>query len=253
MIIANRTQELLLFNRMVEGSVANRVLLIKAESGLGKTSLLIRFKHTLSTKNTLCVEMDLKSAQRGISYVFSRIRKVLGEQHFPCLNAAVERYLRSGIEVSDTTIIGKDNQFSVVLSNVDESTRNFRLTELREAFFHDLQRIPQKLVFLFDTYEKAPQELADWLEGEFLADVVDTPKLIVVIAGQRIPQATIEWMDLHHCCCLEAILDREAWYEYSQNKKLPFNRDEVNMAMLILKGQPQEIDKTLQALKSKQQ
>lgn len=148
-----------------------------------------------------------KSAQLGISYFFSRVRQRLGEQRFPCLNAAVGSYLSSGIEVSDTKITGNNNQFSVVLSNVDENTRNFRLTELREAFFRDLRKIPQKLVFLFDTYEKAPSELANWLGGEFLADVVDTPKLIVVIAGQQIPQPTIEWMDLHECCCLEAILD----------------------------------------------
>ncbi|BAB76681.1 ATP-binding protein [Anabaena sp. FACHB-709] len=252
MIIANRTQELLFFHQMVEGSIPNRVLLIKAESGLGKTSLLARFKHTLSTQKTLCVDMDLKSAQLGISYFFSRVRQRLGEQRFPCLNAAVGSYLSSGIEVSDTKITGNNNQFSVVLSNVDENTRNFRLTELREAFFRDLRKIPQKLVFLFDTYEKAPSELANWLGGEFLADVVDTPKLIVVIAGQQIPQPTIEWMDLHECCCLEAILDREAWYKYSQDKKLPFNQDEVKMAMRIFKGHPQNIDKTLQALKSEQ-
>ncbi|MEH2254766.1 hypothetical protein [Nostoc sp.] len=252
MIIANRTEELRLFNQMVQGSFGKRVLLIEAKSGLGKTQLLALFQHSLP-RNILSVPVDLKTAQRGIPYIFSCVRKRLGEKSFPSLNAAVGQYLKSGIEVSDTRMTGNDNQLSVVLSNVDESTRNFRLTELREAFFQDLRKIPQTLVFLFDSYEKAATELANWLGGEFLADVVDTPKLIVVIAGQQIPQPTIEWMDLHHCCCLEAILDREAWYEYSQNKKLPFNRDEVNMAMLILKGQPQEIDKTLQALKSKQQ
>lgn len=67
MIIANRTQELLLFNRMVEGRVAKRILLIKAESGFGKTWLLARFKHTLPEENVLCVDIDIKSAQRGMA------------------------------------------------------------------------------------------------------------------------------------------------------------------------------------------
>ncbi len=244
MIIANRTKELQLFNQIVQGSLAEQVLLIEAKSGFGKTWLLARFKHNLPI-NTLCVLIDIKSAQRGIPYIFSCVRNRLGQERFPKLNAAVQRYLSSGVEVSDTTMIGKDNQLSVVLSNVDESTRNFRLTELREAFFQDLQVIPQKLVFLFDSYEKAPTELADWLGGEFLAEVVYTPKLIVVIAGQHIPQPTIEWMHLYHSCCLEAILDREAWYKYSKDSKLPFNSDEVRMAMDILKGQPADIVKAL--------
>ncbi|WP_414623816.1 hypothetical protein [Calothrix sp. CCY 0018] len=198
--------------------------------------------------------IDLKSArERGIPYIFSCVRSRLGQERFSKLNAAQQRYLSSGVEVSGTTMIGKDNQLSVVLSNVDKSTRNFRLTELHETFFQDLRTISQKLVFLFDSYEKATSELANWLGGKFLADVVDTHKLIVVIAGQQIPKPTIEWMDLHHCCCLEGISDREAWYKYSKDSKLPFNRDEVGMAMQILKGQPADIVKTLEALAREQQ
>lgn len=252
MIIANRTKEVQLFNQIVQGSFAKRILLIEAQSGLGKTWLLARFKHALPT-NTLCVQVDLKSAQRGIPYIFSCVRSRLGEERFSRLNAAVQQYLSSGVEVSDTTMIGKDNQLSVVLSNVDESTRNFRLTELREAFFHDLRKIPQKLVFLFDSYDKAPTELADWLGGEFLGGVVETHKLIVVIAGQRIPQPTIEWMDLHHCCRLEAILDREAWYQYSKDSKLPFNQDELKVAIDYFDGNPAEIVKMLETLVRKRQ
>ncbi|MBD2533868.1 hypothetical protein H6G97_31700 [Nostoc flagelliforme FACHB-838] len=246
MIIANRTQELLLFNQMVKGSFGKRVLLIEAKSGLGKTQLLALFQHSLP-KNILSVPVDLKTAQQGIPYIFSRVRKRLGEESFPSLNAAVRRYLKSGIEIADTTMTGNDNQLSVVLSN-DESTRNFRLTELREAFFQDLRKIPQTLVFLFDSYEKAATELANWLEGEFLADVVDTPKLIVVIAGQKIPQPTIEWMNLHHCCCLEAISEAKAWYDYTQKAGLRLNQDQVKTAMQILGGEPAPIVQWLQTL-----
>ncbi|MFN6463500.1 MAG: hypothetical protein RMZ41_017030 [Nostoc sp. DedVER02] len=252
MIIANRTEELRFFNQMVQGSVAKRVLLIEAKSGLGKTQLLARFKHTLP-QNILSVQMDLKTAQLGIPYVFSCVRKRLGNERFPHLNAAVGQYLKSGIEVSNTTMIGKDNQLSVVLSNVDESTRNFRLTELREAFFYDLRKIPQTLVFLFDSYEKAITELADWLGGEFLTEVVDTEKLIVVIAGQKIPQPTIEWMDLHHCCRLKAISEAKAWYEYTQQTGLRLNQDQVTTTIQILEGQPALIVQWLETLARERQ
>ena len=251
-MIANRTKEIELFNNIVLGKNPKRILLIEAESGFGKTWLLAKFKHTLA-KNTLCVLVDLKSAQRGIPYIFSRTRHILGWKHFPTLNAAVERYLSSSIKISDTTMIGKDQQFSVVLSGIDEDTHNFRLTELGEAFFHDLHNIRQKIIFLFDSYEKSPTELALWLEGEFFTGVVDTHKLIVVIAGQKVPKPTIEWMDLHQSCCLKAIMESNAWYSYSQNAGFSLNQDEVKTAMRIFKGQPAEIVKTLEALAKEEQ
>ncbi|MEH2180459.1 hypothetical protein [Nostoc sp.] len=247
MIIANRTEELRLFNQMVQGSFAKRVLLIEAKSGLGKTQLLALFMHSLP-RNILSVPVDLKTAQRGIPYIFSCVRKRLKNKHFPYLNAAVGRYLKSGIEVSDTTMTGNDNQLSVVLSNVDESTRNFRLIELREAFFQDLRKIPETLVFLFDSYEKAATELANWLGGEFLTEVVDTDNLIVVIAGQHIPQPTIEWMDLHHYFRLEAISEPKAWYDYTQKAGLHLTPDQVKTTMRIFEGQPASIVQWLETL-----
>ena len=247
MKIANRTQEIKLFQSIIQGNFPQRVLLIKAKSGFGKTWLLAQFKHTLPA-STLSVQVDLRTAYRGIASIFSSVCKKLGQERFPKLNDAVQRYLSAGVEISDTTMIGQDQQFSVVLTNVDKETRDFRLTQLREAFFQDLRTIRQKMVFLFDSYEQAPTELAGWLEGEFLAEVVDTSQLIVVIAGQEIPKATIEWMDIHHCCCLGAILDREAWYKYTQYKQLSLNSDHVWAVMNVLEGNPAEIDIMLATL-----
>ncbi|MBC6434192.1 hypothetical protein FM036_27660 [Nostoc sp. HG1] len=86
MIIANRTEELRLFNQMVEGSIAKRVLLIEAKSGLGKTQLLKRFMHSLP-RNILSVPMDLKTAQRGIPYIFSCVRKRFSPHFSPSVRS----------------------------------------------------------------------------------------------------------------------------------------------------------------------
>ncbi|MEH1862214.1 MAG: hypothetical protein V7L21_30370 [Nostoc sp.] len=247
MIIANRTEELLLFNRMVEGTVAKRILLIKAESGFGKTWLLTRFKHTLPEENVLCVDIDIKSAERGIAYIFDCVPDYLGKKRFPRLNAAMEQYLSSGIEVSDTTMIGKDNQLSVVLSSEDKLALDLRFAKVQEAFFQDLEQIPEKLVFLFDSYQKAPTELANWLSGKFLRQVVKIKKLIVVIAGQEIPEPTVEWMGLHDFCPLGAISELKAWCDYAQNEGLSLNEFQVESAMILCEGQPA---KTMTALKT---
>jgi hypothetical protein len=252
MRIANRTQELRLFQRMVSGEVSQRILLIEAPSGLGKTNLLLKFEHHCpSTVATAWV--DLKAAQTGIAYLFSRIRKKLGAEKFPRFSAAVQQFLSGGVQVSDNVLSGQENQIQVVLNIEDENLRNFRLSGLQEAFFQDLSRMPQPVLLILDTFNAAPDTLASWIGGGFLAEVADTPNVFVVIAGQHTPQMSGEWMNCAHHCCLEKMTDREAWYKYAKDAGLPLNLDNIWPVVEIFEGQPAEIAKTLEALARKQQ
>src|SRR5437660_519675 len=92
MKLANRQPELTLFAQIVAGQVGQSILLIKAESGLGKTDLLARFARDCP-QNTLLVRVDLKAAQSGIPYVFWRVREELERMEFPRFSAAVSHLL----------------------------------------------------------------------------------------------------------------------------------------------------------------
>jgi hypothetical protein len=139
------------------------------------------------------------------------------------------------------------------LNEEDENRRNFRLERLQDAFFQDLSQLNQPILIILDTFNAAPDQLVNWIGGGFLTEAITIPKLTVVIAGQQVPKPTIEWMNCHHFCRLEPILDTDAWYTYAKNQGLPFNQDEVRMAVRILKGLPAEIVKNFEALAREQQ
>ncbi len=73
---ANRTRELHLFEQMLRRQVRERILLVEAPSGYGKTGLMGRFE-ILCSQGIHPVLIDLKGAQAGIAFVFSRIQRVL--------------------------------------------------------------------------------------------------------------------------------------------------------------------------------
>ena len=245
--LANRTQEIAQFLKMVEGRCEERIFLIEAPSGCGKTSLLMRFEAECP-KEVKSAWVDLKAAQTGAPYVFSRIRKKLGAEQFPQFIRAVQQFMSGGVEVSGNEIQGQENQIQVVLNVQDESLRNMRLIALREAFFQDLVALPHPVLLILDTFNEAPETLANWIAGEFLAEVADAPNVLAVVAGQQVPEPSGEWMRCHYHCGLENILEIDAWWDYAQIQGLPFSRDEVGMAIRILKGQPSEIVKTFEAL-----
>src|SRR4028119_1463654 len=213
---ANRTRELHLFEQMLRRQVRERILLIEAPSGYGKTGLMGRFDEILCSQKIHPVLIDLKGAQAGIASVFSWIQRVLGKPRFRNFNAQSDRFLNSGVEIQNNRLTGEGSQIQVIL-DVPPQERNYRLTKLQEVFFEDLERFDRPIAFILDTYNGATEELAGWIESQFLAEVALNPKLFAIVAGQNIPKPAIEWQNWYHRCKLDRIMEREAWYGYVQD------------------------------------
>jgi ABC-type molybdenum transport system ATPase subunit/photorepair protein PhrA len=245
--LANRTQEIAQFLKMVEGRCEERIFLIEAPSGCGKTSLLMRFEAECP-KEVKSAWVDLKAAQTGAPYVFSRIRKKLGASNFPRFNRAVQQFMSGGVEVSHNELQGQDNEINIILTSPDEQVRNLRLTTLREAFFQDLATLPHPVLLILDTFNAAPETLANWIAGEFLAEVADAPNLFAIVAGHRAPEPSGEWMRCHHRCRLDNILEIDAWCEYVEAVGFPFNRGQVDVLVRYLGGRPSEIVQSFESL-----
>jgi hypothetical protein len=249
MRLANRTKEVEFFKKMVRGETTKRILLIQATSGMGKTSLLAEFAALcpVHAEAALLVKIDLKSAQTGIAYIFSKLQRGLGEESFTRFDAALNKFLSAGVEVSDNQIEGTENQIQVVLNAESEEVRNFRLSKLQEAFFRDLSAIKKPVVMILDTFNLAPASVADWVGGSFLAAVAEVRNIRVVIAGQSVPKPTIEWEDIAETHCLMGISDIEAWHLFVEARGLPFEREAVKAFVRVFNGNPDLIAKVFES------
>jgi hypothetical protein len=236
---ANRTRELERFRQMLRKEIPERILLIEAPSGYGKTGLMGRFEK-LCSQEIHPVLIDLKGAQAGITFVFSRIQRVLGKKRFPNFNAQIDRFLNSGVEIQNNRLTGEGSQIQVIL-DVPPEERKYRLTQLQQVFFEDLERFDRPIAFILDTYNGATEELAGWIESQFLAEVALNPKLFAIVAGQHIPQPTIEWQNYHHCCQLDRIMEREAWYGYVKDVGYCFSAQEIDMLIDAVGGVPAQV------------
>jgi hypothetical protein len=248
--LANRTDELAFFQKMVQGQIEHRILLIQAASGYGKTGLMGRFADQCPT-GTIAVRLDLKAAAGlGIAYVFYRIRKVLAVQAFRNYEQAIAKFLPSDrtmaeIEISGNELSGDQSLIQVVLQGQSEAERQFRLQQVQSAFFKDLRQSRSSIVFILDTFNGATPELRAWVEGQFLMEVADNERLYCVVAGQEVPEASIEWEPLHHKCCLKPIRDHELWYRYAKDAGLPFDQKELGMLVDLFEGVPSLIGQAL--------
>jgi len=96
----------------------------------------------------------------------------------------------------------------------------------------------ENLVIIIDTFNAAGAELANWIGGEFLAAVSHTSNLTVVLAGQNVPTASLEWSEIAEYHKLEAIRDADAWHECAETAGIHFERKEIETLCWIFDGHP---------------
>ena len=84
-----------------------------------------------------------------------------------------------------------------------------------------------------------------WLAGDFLHRISHTSNVIVVIAGQNIPEPTLEWEQYCQTIHLSR-LSKELWFEYARRicAILP-SPDYIDAFYEMLDGQPSEMAKAL--------
>ena len=198
-----------------------RLLTIRDESDKGKSALLkyLRYKcqfgnppvavslvplNELQPKTTYALVQYVVDALRGFGCEFPEFRAVEDERIDRRLGAiadaigTVQAGEVSGGEVAGVKVEG-DATFNVS-GTVDPDVQGSLRARAVEAFVADLRRVTAErpVVILLDTYEQCGRALEQWVPSFLQGNLFDPDgpmeKLIVVIAGQRVPSSGFRLM-----------------------------------------------------------
>ncbi len=134
-----------------------------------------------------------------------------------------------------------------VVTDTYENQRQAQLITLTKVFFADLHRASTQIVVAIDTFEKATSEVQAWISDVFLLYARRTPGVVVIIAGQSVPDLDREW-DEYCCHCPLRGLRPEHWHEYAQRVGVTLSKETTFAFHKLFDGIPGEMEKAFQKL-----
>jgi hypothetical protein len=255
----DRQPEIDRFLDMLHGRREERILLIEAPSGRGKTWLLLEYQKRAAQAGAACALVDLRVGGVGVSDALATLGEEFGWEKFGRFQRQVAEW---GQATADVTIhgvvqIGRP-QIQVVLGGPDEQTRRERRRVLTDALIADLREwlgSTGRAAIIVDTYnvtgadKKVGPELREWLEGVFLPHVRRTPGLVVAVAGQQTPEVNLGW---ESCCSrieLGPLKDPRDWMAFVTAIGVTANLEVVSAYCHSCRGEPSAIAAHLNSLR----
>ena len=247
--IVNRSVELALFDQMVNRQIEERILLIRAESGMGKSLLLSEFEKRCP-KEIIFVPIDFKGGGVNLAEIFSRARDWIGRDKFSKFSEIVENYIhKSIVTISDNNLFGR-NKIDIALSGSDQDSLEERRVNLTDAFLADLQLLG-KVLFVFDTFNACQEVVGIWIASGFLPRFRLNQNLMAVLAGQNVPQPTLEWTGIHREIHLEGISETH-WLEFAKLINSQASEEFIKGFSAYRHGHPLEMATMLHTFVSKE-
>ena len=256
----DREPELNRFEDMLHGRQDERILLIEAPSGRGKTWLLLECQKRAGLSGAACALIDLRVGGVGVSDALATLGEEFGWGNLGRFQREVAELSRLTAEVTIHGVvqIGRP-QIQVVLGGQDEQTRRERRRLLTDALMADLRAWlgqTRRAVIIVDTYnvegedKKVEPELREWLEGVLLPHVRRTPGLVVIVAGQQTPEVNVGW---EACCCrieLGPLDDPRQWMPFVAAVGATASFEVVSAFCHSCHGEPSAIATLLSSLRS---
>ena len=155
----DRRPELDRFDAMLHGRQEERILLIEAPSGRGKTWLLLECQKRAGQAGVPCALVDLRVGGVGVSDALATLGEEFGWERLGRFQRQVAEWDRPAADVTIHGVvqIGRP-QIQVVLGGPDEQTRRERRRVLTDALIADLREWlgpTGRAVIIVDTYNVA--------------------------------------------------------------------------------------------------
>jgi hypothetical protein len=195
------------FELMLSGQSSQRIVTVSAESNSGKTHLLAELRDYAQKAGIASSLLDCKGC--------------------PALN----------------------DLFELMFLDLSElpTARMANATTRAYGVIQDLQQLTAPALVIFDTYEKASADSQKWIESQFLSRIDRAPGLVVVIAGQFVPdRSKYAWANSCAPVILKPIREGTDWHEYSQRKGMRITLEEAGLLAAAGQGMPGVIQALLE-------
>jgi len=247
---ADYHEERQLFRALLGDTCDHRILLVRGDGGMGKSSLLRSCLDEAGQKDVCLCSIDLKGSTTTIDEIFSCVSRRVGLDALPDFQGAVQ------VLVEGNKMLGTNQQIQVALKVSDRMVREQRLAAMTDALFNDLRGLARPLILAMDTYEKAVEEVRDWVAGPFLRRVADTPTVRALVAGREVPETAIDWEVYSHRCHLYGVREAKEWLPVveAMGRQVPVEPVLTWLAGIChaLKGHPSQIAKVIEDLPRKE-
>lgn len=218
----DRSTEMALFRQVLDTDDLP-VMVVTAESGMGKSSLLMRMVHECALRHVAKAEVEWTSID-VLDYVsvLRKLRDALGVDTFAAFTDLVNYYtdgsytprleinvnlqggnmqVAGGASIADASVgdiagvVLRDNNFTIPRSDIavpDDRRREL----LTKRFLEGLAQLSatQPVVLFFNATEKMSESTHQWLWSQLLRPVVDgaVPRVRAVLLGQRPPPEDVD-------------------------------------------------------------
>lgn len=187
---------------LLAGHSRERILLFEGDSGFGKSEILRQAADYAKKLQLRVAPINLKCA--------SSVEGILGDIDLE-LGALLPNFSREGANKAHL---------------------------LRK----DFRKLREPVLLIFDHYEDvaANKAIADWLNQQLLTEVETSLSLVVVVAGQKVPDNRQSgWRDVALHILLEPITEVEAWEEWVTRRYPEFqNKDHLRSILKVAEGKP---------------
>lgn len=244
-VFVNRAKESEAFLQIISESSRERILLLEAEGGMGKSFLMGEYD-SICPQEFIFIPLDLKVSTLGLTALWSTVCDFVGWSFFPCFQEQVSLYSKD-----DSLNIVREfetrHRLEKLLSISNEDVRARRLTGLSNAFLSDLAVPPRPIVLAIDAFEKATLEIKNWVTSLLLPRVRILTALRIVIAGRQVPRRSFEWekMALHIRLSRISIND---WMEFARIIRCEVAPETVSAFYSVFDGRPLDMATSLATL-----
>lgn len=234
----DRSIELTLLDRVLDLQARQRILLLQAPPGFGKSLLLDQYEGRLLERQIPYARVDLSRRGFGVLDFLRYLCDEWGRADFQACVRALEQFV----------------------AGADPAERKERIEKLSEVWLQDCRAWLEgraQAVVIVDAYnvEAASKdsttvdpELRNWVESTFLLQVRRTPGLRLVLAGQQTPPPHGTWE--HHCLrhTLPPISNPVDWMEWVRAVGWKISHEVVSAFCHSTQGHPLQMAMMLQSL-----